>query len=183
MPSNKDRLYVALYARGGAAKMPDDEDKYHWALLVGPKNELSSSRGKRYHAKEKPSGTPGQLVWEFEGRDTLMEASAMALVRVLVAKITNMDRLVSALQSVPVRGSEPQWNRVEWVKEALEILQRDGKAVGTSVLGWHAVRDAAMQFVEKKAAEHRFDGRAEPGQFDISKVATYDLLEGEETIP
>lgn len=28
MPSNKDRLYVALYARGGSATMPDGEDKY-----------------------------------------------------------------------------------------------------------------------------------------------------------
>jgi hypothetical protein len=28
MPSNKDRLYVALYARGGAAKMPGGEDTY-----------------------------------------------------------------------------------------------------------------------------------------------------------
>ncbi len=27
MPSNKDRLYVALYARGGQARMPGGEDK------------------------------------------------------------------------------------------------------------------------------------------------------------
>lgn len=27
MPSNKDRLYVALYARGGEPKMPKKEDK------------------------------------------------------------------------------------------------------------------------------------------------------------
>lgn len=28
MPSNKDRLYLALYARGGAAKMQEGEDTY-----------------------------------------------------------------------------------------------------------------------------------------------------------
>lgn len=28
MPSNKDRLYVALFARGGAPKMPGLEDTY-----------------------------------------------------------------------------------------------------------------------------------------------------------
>jgi hypothetical protein len=100
--------------------------------------------GKRYHAKEKFSGTPGQVVWEFEERDTLTAASAMVLVRVLVAKVTNMDSLVSALKSVPVRGSETHWNCVEWVKEALEILQKDGKALGTSVLGWQTIRDTAM---------------------------------------
>jgi len=27
MPSNKDRLYVALYARGGKVKMPGLEDR------------------------------------------------------------------------------------------------------------------------------------------------------------
>lgn len=26
MPQNKDRIYIALYARGGAAKMPEKED-------------------------------------------------------------------------------------------------------------------------------------------------------------
>lgn len=121
-------------------------------------------------------------MWEFEARDTRTTASAMILVRVLVAKIINVDRLVSVLQSVPVRGSEPRWNCVEWVKEALEKLQKDGKALGTSVLGWQTVRDTAMWYVEKKAAEHRFDGKAETGQFDTSKVATYDLLEGKETM-
>ena len=28
MPSDKDRLYVCLYARSGAAKMPGKEDTY-----------------------------------------------------------------------------------------------------------------------------------------------------------
>lgn len=106
----------------------------------------------------------------------------MILVRVLVAKIENMERLASVLQSVPIRGSEPRWNCVEWVKEALEMLRKDGKVLGTSALGWQTVRDTAMWYVEKKAAQHRFDGKAKPGQFDDTKVATYDLLEGKETM-
>lgn len=121
-------------------------------------------------------------MWEFEARDTRTEASAMILVRVLVAKIENMERLASVLQSVPIRGSEPRWNCVEWVKEALEMLRKDGKVLGTSALGWQTVRDTAMWYVEKKAAQHRFDGKAKPGQFDDTKVATYDLLEGKETM-
>lgn len=28
MPSNKDRLYITLYARGGGAIMPSKEDTY-----------------------------------------------------------------------------------------------------------------------------------------------------------
>ncbi len=34
-----------------------------------------------------------------------------------------------------------------------------------------------MEYVETKAAEHRFDGQAQPGQFDPKRVATYELLE------
>ncbi|GAB1212609.1 hypothetical protein ATERTT37_001753 [Aspergillus terreus] len=39
MPSNKDRLYVALYARASRPTMPGKEDTYHWALIVGLKIE------------------------------------------------------------------------------------------------------------------------------------------------
>ncbi|KAH9861359.1 hypothetical protein J1614_011105 [Plenodomus biglobosus] len=37
--SNKDRIYVALYARGG-----QDPDTYHWAITIGPKNEVEGGR-------------------------------------------------------------------------------------------------------------------------------------------
>jgi len=78
MPSDKDRLYVALYAREGAARISGGEDKlvdtrmhmlngnmihvtdgdsrrYYWAFIIGPKAEDAGSRGKRVHAKERPS--------------------------------------------------------------------------------------------------------------------------------
>jgi hypothetical protein len=38
MPSNKDRLYVALYARGGAAKMPGGEDTYVYNQIAAPQS-------------------------------------------------------------------------------------------------------------------------------------------------
>ena len=37
MPSNKDRLYVALYARGGQARMPGGEDKLVSAAVQSSK--------------------------------------------------------------------------------------------------------------------------------------------------
>ena len=37
-----------------------------------------------------------------------------------------------------------------------------------------------MAYVQRKKEAHRFDGQA---SYDISKAATFDLLEGKETIP
>ncbi|KAF4509389.1 hypothetical protein G6O67_003565 [Ophiocordyceps sinensis] len=102
MPSSKDRLYVALYARGGASMMPGGEDRYHWALILGPKFEDDEARGKRFHAKESLSFEQGQ-------RRTV---------------------------GVPIRGGQPGWNCVEWVREALQMIQMDRKAIGTAVVDW-----------------------------------------------
>ncbi|TVY47527.1 hypothetical protein LOCC1_G003694 [Lachnellula occidentalis] len=179
MPSNKDRLYIVLYARGGTATMPGGEDEYHWGLLVGPKTEVENGKGIRFHAKERMLAA-GQSEWYFEERDVGLLATSMQLVRIMIGKIEKMDRLVSILRRVPIRQGQRGWNCVSWVKEALESLNADGKALGTSVTAWQAVRDGAMWYIQKKKAEHRFDGR---GNFDMRFAATYDLLGGKETVP
>lgn len=117
----------------------------------------------------------------YENRGIIMGPTRMILVRIMVGKIENMSRLTSITESVPIRGNKPGWNCVEWLKEALELLGNDKEALGTSETDWQTVRNAAMEYVEMKAAQHRFDGKAKPGQFDESKVATYDLLEKTET--
>ena len=104
----------------------------------------------------------------------------MLLVRIMIGKVKKMDRLESALRKVPIRQGQMGWNCVGWVKEALEALNADGKALGTSVTEWQAVRDGAMQYVQRKKAEHRFDGR---GNFNMRYAATYDMLDGKETVP
>lgn len=71
---------------------------------------------------------------------------------------------------------------MEWVREALSALAGDGKAFGTSRIDWQTVRVTAMRYVRQKAAEHRFDGRARPGQFNPRVVPTFDLLAGREVI-
>ncbi|ORY68352.1 uncharacterized protein BCR38DRAFT_481834 [Pseudomassariella vexata] len=179
MLSDKARLYVALYARGGKSVMPGGEDKYHWALLVGPKSENDGSGGKRYHAKEKMVSVQGEVQsqWAYEEREISMAATSMILVRVVIGKIKDRLRLVSILESIQIRASQPGWNCVGWIQEALEILAKDGKALGTSVTDWKTIRDTVLWYVQHKEAEHRFDGRAQPGQFDNTKVPTYDLVD------
>ncbi|KAI0426084.1 hypothetical protein F5Y09DRAFT_334430 [Xylaria sp. FL1042] len=147
MPSEKDRLYVALYARGGVPTMPGLEDTYHWALIVGPKTESENSRGS---------------VWEYEERTISMATTSMLLVRIMVGK-----------------PEIPGWNCVEWVREAFLAAIQDGKALGTSASDWESVRDV-MWYIEDKKAKHRFDGTV---QYDPSKAATWDMLQGFELVP
>ncbi|KAI0020265.1 hypothetical protein F4780DRAFT_779621 [Xylariomycetidae sp. FL0641] len=182
MPSNKDRLYVVLYARGGTPKMPELEDTYHWALMLGPKIEPSAGgQGTRFHAKERlvvTSQTQSpQTKWTFETRRIPLQALAMQLVRVVIAKVNDADRLRAVLEEVPVRPELRGWNCVAWVKEALEEAKRDGKTLGTSARDWESVRDTAMWYVAQKKAAHRFDGK---GQFDQRKAATWDMLDQKE---
>lgn len=105
-----------------------------------------------------------------------MLATSAILVRVIVAKIVDRDRLVGLLHSAPVVQNDPEWNCVSWVRVALETLQKDGKAVGTAVLGWQEVRDCAMDYAQRKKDAHRFDGTVE---CDQKWPATYDVLEKE----
>ena len=153
--------------------------RYHWALLVGPKREPKGAKGTRYHAKN-DFLTGGHIQWVFEEQHIGLGATNLFLVRVMIGKVKKKRRLVNALRSIPIRQSEDGWNCVIWVRQALEALQADGKALGTAVVEWSKVRDAAMTYCQKKRDEHRFD---KYGNYDMSKVATYDLIQRRETIP
>jgi len=152
--------------------------RYHWALLVGPKEEAEGGKGMRYHAKERV--TDSGVSWIFEEKEVGLLATSMLLVRVMIAKVEDKNRLVSILRSTPVRQGAAGWNCVGWVQEALQSLAADKKALGTGVVDWIKVRDGAMNFCQRKKDEHRFDGK---GNYEMSKAATYDLVEGKETIP
>ena len=104
----------------------------------------------------------------------------MLLVRIMIGKIVDKECLLSILRNTPIRQGQPGWNCVAWVKEALETLKADNKALGTSVLDWNKVRDVSMGYCQRKKDEHRFDGQ---GNFDMKKPATYDLLTQKQTIP
>jgi hypothetical protein len=136
------------------------------------------NKGTRYHARERM--TPEGSQWVFEELSASMMTTKMILVRIMIAKIEDMDRLAQLLRQIPIRQGEPGWNCVLWVKEALSELEKSKKIIGTSVIEWKAVRDAAMAYCQQKRDQHRFDGR---GDFDTSRVSTFDLIQKKETIP
>ncbi|RMZ67768.1 hypothetical protein GMOD_00010404 [Pyrenophora seminiperda CCB06] len=184
MTANKDRLYVGLHARSGAAKMPGGEDKYHWSLIIGPKNPAKHSTGQRHHAKSSIQIVDGvaKNVWVYEERASSLQPTSAMLVCIVIGKVIDGARLREVFAATPVRGNDAEcggWNCVAWVKEALGCAAGDGKALGRCKIEWDHVRDTAMWYVAKKAAEHRFDGQ---GEFDTSKVPMWDAMEGRELV-
>lgn len=147
-------------------------------MIVGPKVETDHSQGVRYHAKDQAKFGGGSE-WYYEERQCRLRPTTMQLVRIMVGKVTNGNRLAEILRNTPIQQDQPGWNCVSWVKKALETLGTDPKALGTSVVEWDKVRDAAMDYCQRKKDQHRFDSQ---GNFDASVVPTYDLMEGKEII-
>jgi len=130
--------------------------------MVGPKNDeddkdnkdSNEGRGMRYHAKQAITG-PGTVEWVFGKKKTSLLATSALLVRVLIAKVENRDRLESILRNVPTRQDIAGWNCIGWVKEALQSLEADRKALGTGVTEWtrgQNQRNGILRLKEKRAS-------------------------------
>lgn len=156
---------------------------YHWTFIVGPKAESESSRGYRFHAKEKISfiGNPpvAKSLWHYEELEVPLIPDSMLLVRVMIGKVKEMEQLRSIFQDTPIRPEIEGWNCVEWIKESFIKVIQDGKALGRCATSWEEVRDTAMCYVADKKASHRFDGTV---SYDSTLVPTWDMLAGAELI-
>jgi hypothetical protein len=119
-------------------------------------------------------------VWEYEEKKTAMRPTSMLLVRIMIGKIKDGDRLRAIIRNTALRPEVEGWNCVAWVKEAVEAALLDGRALGSSKnMNWNAIRDHAMRYVGEKKAAHRFDGQ---GWYDDSRAPTWNMLEGMELV-
>lgn len=183
----KLRLYVALYARaaGGRPKMHNREDTYHWALILGPKNEsFRGGTGIKMHAHDRVRVENDQIVqtFKYEELETSLAAVDMIVVRVLVAKVPENKKgpLLGIVRNLTIGIREEGWNCVSFVQDALKALDADGTVLSErAVVEWVTVRDGAMRYAEAKKKQHRFDGK---GIFDMSKVPTWDLISATEAV-
>ncbi|KAF2211560.1 hypothetical protein CERZMDRAFT_112626 [Cercospora zeae-maydis SCOH1-5] len=192
MPRNKDRLYLALYNRPASAKpvMPGKEDKYHWAFLIGPKHETTSSQGTKCHAKDNAiiEEIKGKIhirtEYQFEERKVWLTAVDMIVVRILLGKVHDKEKLLDVLRGTRVKkhGDAGGWNDVSWTKDVLDRLANEDDVLGASVTDWETVRHSALWYIEEKRAQHRFDGKA-IGTFDKTKVPTWNLVHDIELEP
>ncbi|KAF2765593.1 hypothetical protein EJ03DRAFT_345601 [Teratosphaeria nubilosa] len=126
MPSDKPRLYVALYPSGTTN---NEERKYHWAFLGWKYEEVGLKN---------------------------VRSTITLLTRILIAKVEYERRLVEIMRSQPVIQDDPNWRCRTWIASVLKELARDGKAVGTSQLDWETVEATARQCVASKTADGRY---------------------------
>ncbi|KAM0433314.1 hypothetical protein ACHAPT_004190 [Fusarium lateritium] len=173
------RLYIALYARGGTAKMIGGEDKYHWSLITGPEVENKESRGHRHHVKlayGQVGNPPTEgMYWKYDKTNITMMPTSMILVRVLVGKIKSLSRLDAIIEKTSIRPKQASWNCVIWVKEALQAATQDGEALEGAGTDWATARDIAMRYAGEKIEAGRFTNF-----FDFVKVPTWDGIENEQ---
>ncbi|EFR01047.1 hypothetical protein MGYG_04050 [Nannizzia gypsea CBS 118893] len=168
----KKRLYVALYPSG---VVNNEERKYHWAFLVGPKVEDANEvPGDRYHVKNSPLG-----VWEYEELPLRnVRNTVNLLVRLVIGKVEDEERLIKIFRQVPLVQNDESWRCRTWVKEALGAIAKDGQAVGSAVLEWEKIEAKARSYVADKTAGGRFNS--------VEKLAhpkpTWDMTENKEEI-
>jgi hypothetical protein len=119
-------------------------------------------------------------MWEYEEIQLQnVQNTTTLLVRVMVGKIEDLTRLITILRRIPVVQNDPGWRCRTWCANALAAIAADGKAVGTSVLDWQQIEQAARWYTGQKTAEGRFAtsvllARPKP---------TWDLLANKEIIP
>jgi uncharacterized protein DUF6914 len=173
--SNKDRVYVALDARGG-----QDPNTYHWAIVVGPKEEVEGGRAYRYHARQRfDPARPGHIIWVYESLEIPLIQTSMLLGRIMIAKVTNSAQLHSTLAAVPIVQDDPSWTCRIWVKDAISALEADRKSLGTRITDWTTIEQTANNYIKQKRQQRRYDGS---GSWVQGSVPTFDLLENQETV-
>ncbi|CAG9944990.1 unnamed protein product [Clonostachys rosea f. rosea IK726] len=172
MVGNKNRLYIALYPSGVVG---NEERKYHWGFLIGPKDEsYPPVAGTRYHVKHHPLGG-----WIYEEADLRnVQATNNLLARIVIAKIADEDRLINILRRNPVVNGDPEWRCRSWVAQALATIAEDGRSVGTAQLDWGKIERVARKYVRSKTESGRYAVIGDPKQ----PKPTYDMLEGKEAI-
>ncbi|PVH69745.1 hypothetical protein DL98DRAFT_564342 [Cadophora sp. DSE1049] len=142
--------------------MPSSKDRPYLALytcsgslkmLGGEDKWISpepSASGRRYHAKETMQNVNGIVKNVWVFEDRQISLQPTSAILVRII-----------------------------IGKALSWAAHDGKALGNCHTDWTYVKDTAMWYVAKKAADHRFDGE---GEFDQSKVPIWDALEEKELI-
>ena len=97
----------------------------------------------------------------------------------MIGKVKNLAGLITILQSIPVIQNDPGWRCRTCCANALAAIAADGKAVGTSVLDWQQIEQAARWYAGQKTAQGRFTTSA----LLMRPKPTWDLLENKAMIP
>ncbi|TID26769.1 hypothetical protein E2P81_ATG01232 [Venturia nashicola] len=147
------RLFIALYIRDGVLQpsMPDEEDKYHWAFLLVPKDQTPTSQALRINARNYHNSLD-TTAWYYEEIKVPIGDTPKLLCQKYIGDIINLEAALETLRDIPLRQGDPEWNCVLWVQDALEVLR--GEYGGTKFeaeLEWLALREEVMEAAREMA--------------------------------
>lgn len=109
-----------------------------------------------------------------------MQCTTRLLARVLVAKITDEERLFWICRNEAVPQGNRNFNCRVWVINVLARVWRDeGRPIGTAAPRWDKLEPKAMGFVEAKIKAGRYD----EGQDMTKPKPMWDMLRKKEIIP
>ena len=74
----------------------------------------------------------------------------MLLTRIMIGKVTNKVQLAMTFAAVPLVQYTPEWTCRIWVRDAIALLEADGRSLGTRVTGWQEIEQAANAYVARK---------------------------------
>ncbi|KAH7248414.1 kinase-like domain-containing protein [Fusarium solani] len=147
-----------------------------WEFSVGPKVEDQDVvHGMRYHVKNPIS--QGWMYEEVELRN--VRTTGNLLVRILIAKVRDEERLANIFRNVPIVQDDPNWRCRSWVANALAAVKEDGRAVGRAELDWGNIENVARRYAGEKTEAGRFRDVA----LAQMPKPTWDMLENREIVP
>lgn len=176
---NKPRLELALYAR------PKFPGTYRYALFVTPKSDKPAREATvatKHHVKNTLQNVSGQASqpWRYERAAVSdFRSEHRLLVRVIIAKITSIERLERTLEALPIyQKDDPDqtkaesFNCVSWVRAAVEgLVKADALARPRD---WDSIQKRSLIYVEEKKGM----GRWESSQTAESGIPLLDYLAG-----
>ncbi|KAI4861189.1 hypothetical protein F4820DRAFT_465043 [Hypoxylon rubiginosum] len=152
---NKKRLYLAIYYSD--PRTGHEDQKYRFGFIVGPKDESRRDHARGLSCRVRRLSS---TAWQYE--ETRLGDVRMAddlLARVLIAKVTDEERLMAILREAPVQDD----TNYGWCKDVVTRIANDDKAVGwPAIKKWESIEAVSLAFVCSK----RMDGRypAHPGR-------------------
>ncbi|KAI0998805.1 hypothetical protein K3495_g9392 [Podosphaera aphanis] len=182
MSYNKDRLYVALYSQGIEFEGDEEEEResdYVWGLILGPKYESMNSTVMKFIAISQQT-EDNCWKWEIEEREQTLREPSDFLVRIRIAKVEDKVRLLSIIRKTPTRVDSTSHNNVFWVQDTLHNLKANRQALGTSVLDWKIISEAALKFCKARKKVREAEGistvNVERFTYNLLKHGTYKIL-------
>jgi hypothetical protein len=129
------------------------------------KEQIAKSATK-YHVKNTLQNIAGEAKqpWRFECVSISdIQLEHRLLVRIVIAKVVSIDALEKVLNSVPVYQVDDvdqikaqSFSCKTWVQSAVEALAKQGAIVKLG--DWEGIKTSALQYVEKKVEEGRWNG-------------------------